>query len=115
MPGSGNKKRARAQAARQRARQARALTLRKHAEGVAAHGGPGIPPGSPDLTGIADRRVLHSRSGDAIAIAAYLGGSDVFDKAITEFAAAYAGQNERDHQAFAAAAATGRVIAHSGL
>ena len=40
----------------------------------------------------------HARSGDRIAIAAYLGGSDVFDQAITAFAA-YADQNERDRQA----------------
>ena len=40
----------------------------------------------------------HARSGDRIAIAAYLGGSDVFDRAITQFAAAYADQNEPDHQ-----------------
>ena len=57
----------------------------------------------------------HARSGDRIAIAAYLGGSDVFDRAITEFAAAYADQNERDHQALAAAAASGRIIAEQGL
>src|ERR1700728_970142 len=41
----------------------------------------------------------HARSGDRIAIAAYLGSSDAFDRAITQFAAAYADQNERDHQA----------------
>ena len=40
----------------------------------------------------------HARSGDRIAIAAYLGGSDVFDQAIAQFAAAYADQNERDHK-----------------
>src|SRR6185312_8560364 len=40
----------------------------------------------------------HACSGDRIAIAAYLGGSDVFDQAITQFAAAYADQNERDHK-----------------
>ena len=40
----------------------------------------------------------HARSGDRIAIAAYLGGSDVFDRAIGEFASAYADQNERDYQ-----------------
>jgi len=57
----------------------------------------------------------HARSGDAVGIAAYLGRADVFDKAITAFAAAYADQNERDHQAFAVAAATGRIVAHSGL
>jgi uncharacterized protein (DUF2252 family) len=53
----------------------------------------------------------HARSGDRVAIAAYLGGSDVFDQAITEFVAAYANQNERDHDALIAAAASGRVTA----
>ena len=57
----------------------------------------------------------HARSGEAIAIAAYLGNADVFDQAITEFAAAYADQNERDYQALATAAATGRIIAHGDL
>ena len=41
----------------------------------------------------------HARSGDRIAIASYLGGSDVFDQAIARFAAAYADQNERDYKA----------------
>jgi len=53
----------------------------------------------------------HARSGDRIAIAAYLGGSDAFDKAITQFAAAYADQNERDHQSLVDAVASGRIIA----
>ena len=53
----------------------------------------------------------HARSGDRIAIAAYLGRSDVFDQAITEFASAYADQNERDHRALAEAAASGRITA----
>src|SRR6202167_6065994 len=53
----------------------------------------------------------HARSGDRIAIATYLGQSTVFDQAIGEFAAAYADQNERDHQALAAAVASGRVTA----
>jgi uncharacterized protein (DUF2252 family) len=57
----------------------------------------------------------HARSGDRIAIAAYLGGSDVFDRAITEFAAAYAEQNERDYQALVDAVDSGRVIAERGL
>ena len=57
----------------------------------------------------------HARSGEAIAIAAYLGGSGVFDQAITEFANAYADQNERDYLSLATAAATGRVIVASGL
>ena len=52
----------------------------------------------------------HARSGDRIAIAAYLGGSDVFDQAITR-SAAYADQNERDHQALVDAVASGRLTA----
>ena len=57
----------------------------------------------------------HARSGDRIAIAAYLGGSDVFDQAITRFAAAYADQNERDHQALVDAVASGRITAERDL
>ena len=57
----------------------------------------------------------HARSGDRIAIAAYLGGSDAFDQAITQFAAAYADQNERDHQALVDAVASGRLTADQGL
>jgi uncharacterized protein (DUF2252 family) len=53
----------------------------------------------------------HARSGDRIAIAAYLGGSDVFDRAVTTFAAAYADQNERDYQSLVEAVASGRVTA----
>jgi uncharacterized protein (DUF2252 family) len=57
----------------------------------------------------------HARSGDRIAIAAYLGGGDVFDQAIARFATAYADQTEHDHSALAQAAASGRVHAESGL
>jgi uncharacterized protein (DUF2252 family) len=57
----------------------------------------------------------HARSGDRIAIAAYLGGSDVFDKAITQFAAAYADQNERDYNALVDAVASGRITAERDL
>jgi uncharacterized protein (DUF2252 family) len=57
----------------------------------------------------------HARSGDQIAIAAYLGGADVFDQAVADFAAAYADQNERDHQSLVDAAAAGRVIAERGV
>jgi uncharacterized protein (DUF2252 family) len=53
----------------------------------------------------------HARSGDRIAIAAYLGGSDVFDQAVTQFAAAYADQNERDYQSLQAAIAEDRIMA----
>jgi uncharacterized protein (DUF2252 family) len=57
----------------------------------------------------------HARSGDRIAIAAYLGGSDVFDQAITRFAAAYADQNERDHKALVDAVASGRLTAEPDI
>jgi uncharacterized protein (DUF2252 family) len=57
----------------------------------------------------------HARSGDEIAIAAYLGGSDVFENAIADFSAAYADQNERDFQAFTAAIASGRLVAQRGV
>jgi len=57
----------------------------------------------------------HARSGDRIAIAAYLGASDTFDQAITDFAAAYADQNEKDHDALVAAAASGRITAERDL
>jgi uncharacterized protein (DUF2252 family) len=57
----------------------------------------------------------HARSGDRIAIAAYLGGSDAFDQAITQFSAAYADQNERDHQSLVDAVASGRITAEPGL
>ncbi|MEU5952275.1 DUF2252 domain-containing protein [Streptomyces sp. NPDC047525] len=53
----------------------------------------------------------HARSGDRIAIAAYLGGSDSFDRALARFAESYADQNERDHRALAAAVRDGRVTA----
>ncbi|MFI0405555.1 DUF2252 domain-containing protein [Actinomadura sp. 3N508] len=53
----------------------------------------------------------HARSGDPIAIGAYLGGGHVFDRALVEFAEAYADQNERDRDALAAAARDGRVTA----
>ncbi|WP_199730240.1 DUF2252 domain-containing protein [Amycolatopsis panacis] len=53
----------------------------------------------------------HARSGDPIAIGAYLGSATVFDEAIADFAAAYADQNERDHAALAAAIASGAVRA----
>jgi hypothetical protein len=53
----------------------------------------------------------HARSGDAIAIAGYLGSSEVFDQSIASFAEDYADQNERDHAALVEAIATGRVKA----
>ena len=57
----------------------------------------------------------HARTGDRIAIAAYLGGSGKFDHAVAEFAETYADQTERDHAALADAAASGRVQAQAGI
>jgi uncharacterized protein (DUF2252 family) len=57
----------------------------------------------------------HSRSGDRIAIASYLGKSDVFDRAVAEFAEIYADQNERDYSALRDAVASGRIAAQEGL
>jgi hypothetical protein len=45
----------------------------------------------------------HARSGDRIAIAAYLGSGASFDKAIADFAVEYADQNERDYAVVAEA------------
>ncbi len=56
----------------------------------------------------------HARTGDRIAIAAYLGRSDVFDQAVADFAASYADQNERDYRTLAEAAASGRITAAPG-
>ncbi|TQF01384.1 DUF2252 domain-containing protein [Kitasatospora acidiphila] len=53
----------------------------------------------------------HARSGDRIAIAAYLGRRDSFDRALAAFAESYADQNERDHQALLDAVTTGRLPA----
>jgi uncharacterized protein (DUF2252 family) len=51
----------------------------------------------------------HARSGDRVAIARYLGKSDVFETAIADFGVRYADQAERDYQAFMAAAEGGRI------
>ncbi len=51
----------------------------------------------------------HARSGDAVAISAYLGSQDTFDGAVADYAEAYADLNERDHAAYQAAVAEGRV------
>jgi Uncharacterized protein conserved in bacteria (DUF2252) len=57
----------------------------------------------------------HARSGDPVAIAAYLGGSDTFDKSITDFAQRYADQNERDYKEFVNAVHSGRLDATEGI
>jgi len=56
----------------------------------------------------------HARSGDRIAIASYLGKGDAFDRALLEFATAYADQNERDHAALREAADRGRIAVTEG-
>jgi uncharacterized protein (DUF2252 family) len=57
----------------------------------------------------------HARSGDRIAIASYLGGGTVFDRAVLSFSEAYAEQNDRDYAALLEAAETGRVSADRTL
>jgi uncharacterized protein (DUF2252 family) len=57
----------------------------------------------------------HARSGDRIALGAYLGGSDKFDQAIADFAEAYADQNERDFAAFQDAVKRGHAEAITGI
>jgi Uncharacterized protein conserved in bacteria (DUF2252) len=55
----------------------------------------------------------HARSGDRIEIAAYLGRGEAFDRAVTEFAEAYADVNQRDYEALRRAVDEGRVAAAS--
>ena len=57
----------------------------------------------------------HARSGDRVQIAAYLGRSDRFDRAIAAFATAYADQTERDHAALVADVRSGRIAAEIGI
>jgi uncharacterized protein (DUF2252 family) len=57
----------------------------------------------------------HARTGDRIAISAYLGASTVFENAIADFAASYAELNERDYQHLKRAAASGRVLADTHI
>ena len=57
----------------------------------------------------------HARSGDPIAISAYLGKSDEFDQSVTDFSERYADQNERDFEAFIQAIRSGRLEAIEGV
>jgi hypothetical protein len=57
----------------------------------------------------------HARSGDAVAIASYLGSGEVFDRAVAAFGEAYADQNERDYAELEQAAADGRVPVLAGI
>ena len=57
----------------------------------------------------------HARSGNRVAMAAYLGNGDSFDRAILEFSHAYAQQNERDYEQLSAAVKAGKITAQTGL
>ena len=57
----------------------------------------------------------HARSGDPIAMAAYLGETDAFDKSITDFSERYADQNEQDYQEFVNAVKSGQLAAVEGV
>ena len=57
----------------------------------------------------------HARSGDRIAIAAYLGSGTSFDRAILGFSEAYAEQNKCDYNALASAISSGAIKAQPGL
>ena len=57
----------------------------------------------------------HARSGDAIAIAAYLGSSADFDRSIVDFSERYADQNDRDYEAFVREVRSGRLEAIEGM
>jgi hypothetical protein len=76
-----------------------------------------IPPGLTKYVGACAQALAraHARSGDRIAIAAYLGNGPTFDRAIADFAASYADQNEKDYETLKQAAADGRITVQSGL
>ncbi len=57
----------------------------------------------------------HARTSDPAQISGYLGNKDTFDRAIADFAEAYADQTERDHAALLAAIKEGRVQAQTGV
>jgi uncharacterized protein (DUF2252 family) len=57
----------------------------------------------------------HARSGDRIAIAAYMGKGTTFDRALLDFSSAYTEQNERDYKTLAQAVESGRIEAQTGV
>jgi hypothetical protein len=57
----------------------------------------------------------HARSGDPVAIAAYLGTGDAFDQSIVDFSERYADQNQRDYDEFVGAVRAGRLEAVQGV
>jgi hypothetical protein len=57
----------------------------------------------------------HARSGDAAAIAGYLGSGDSFDRAMASFAEIYADQNDADYAALRRAVDAGKIAVETGL
>jgi hypothetical protein len=57
----------------------------------------------------------HARSGDRVAIAAYLGSSDRFDRAVADFAETYAKLNQKDFSKLQAAVREGQIKVETGL
>lgn len=57
----------------------------------------------------------HARTGDRIAMAAYLDDGKAFDLALVEFAESYADRNEQDYRLLAQAARSGHITVQSGL
>ncbi len=57
----------------------------------------------------------HARSGDPVALAAYLGTKARFDQSIADFSERYADQNDKDYRAFRAAVGSGRLEAVAGI
>jgi len=75
---------------------------------------PGAMAGYAGLCGWSLARA-HARSGDRIAIAAYLGRGEAFDRAIAEFSEAYADQNEADYQAVLRGEREGKLTVERGV
>ena len=57
----------------------------------------------------------HARSGDPVAMAAYLGPYTEFEESITDFSQRYADQNQRDYEEFVSAVRSGRLEAVEGV
>jgi uncharacterized protein (DUF2252 family) len=76
-----------------------------------------LPPGATLYARICGATLAraHARWGDRIAVASYLGNGSAFDRAIADFSAAYADQNEQDYAAFSAAVDSGRLPAQVGV
>jgi hypothetical protein len=63
----------------------------------------------------ADLASMPHTGGDSVAVAAYLGGSDAFDRAMGDFAEAYADQNEADHAELQRAIESQAIVATVGI